>query len=269
MSVSNRRDFLRNMAAATGAGLGVMAFPPAIRKALAIAPHRRTGSLRDVEHVVILMQENRSFDHYFGTLRGVRGHSDRFPIPVPDAPGIQGKSVWYQATGGGTPAVIAPFRLNTAQAFEYMRVEGTPHSWPDAQHAWADGKLGIEDILLAEQADTEAFYGRLSEAREFSRRAIESAQRADKRETAALWRMNEALREGEFGNFQAARQGAADAMALASTRDVQSLAALMLAQSGDVRQSQKISKDLARRHSRDTLINGYWLPSIRAAIALS
>jgi len=137
------------------------------------------------------------------------------------------------------------------------------------QVAWADGKLGIEDILLAEQADTEAFYGRLSEAREFSRRAIESAQRADKRETAALWRMNEALREGEFGNFQAARQGAADAMALASTRDVQSLAALMLAQSGDVTQSQKISKDLARRHSRDTLINGYWLPSIRAAIALS
>lgn len=143
MTVSNRRNFLRNMAAATGAGLSVMTFPPVIRKALAIAPHRGTGSLRDVEHVVILMQENRSFDHYFGTLRGVRGHSDRFPIPVPDAPGIEGKSVWYQATGDASanPAVIAPFRLNTAQAFEYMRVEGTPHSWPDAQHAWADGKL--------------------------------------------------------------------------------------------------------------------------------
>jgi tetratricopeptide (TPR) repeat protein len=69
------------------------------------------------------------------------------------------------------------------------------------QVAWARGKVGIEDILLAEQADTEAFRGRLREAREFSRRAIESAQRAGKREAAVLWQMNEAMREAEFGNL--------------------------------------------------------------------
>jgi DNA-binding winged helix-turn-helix (wHTH) protein/tetratricopeptide (TPR) repeat protein len=136
------------------------------------------------------------------------------------------------------------------------------------QMDWAKGKAGIEDILLDEQADTEAFHGRLGEAREFSRRAIESAQRAAKGETAALWRMNEALREAEFGNSQVARHGAVAAMVLASTRDVQTLAALALAQSGNAEQAKKMSDDLAQRYPLDTLINGYWLPTIRAAIEL-
>ena len=78
--------------------------------------------------------------------------------------------------------------------------------------------------------------------------------------------MNEALREAEFGNWLVARRKAAAALALASTRDVQTLAALILAQSGDTVQARKMSDDLARRYPLDTLINGYWLPSIRAAI---
>jgi phospholipase C len=141
MITGNRREFLR-AAASAGAGIGVMLFPPAIQRALAIGPNRCTNTLEDVEHVVILMQENRSFDHYFGTLRGVRGFGDRFPIPVPDSGGIVNKTVWYQAGDPATgPGVMAPFHLNTEQMFEVMRVEGTPHLWPDAQHAWADGKL--------------------------------------------------------------------------------------------------------------------------------
>jgi len=115
---------------------------------------------------------------------------------------------------------------------------------------------------------TEAFHGRLGEAREFSRRAIELAQHAGNRETAALWQMNGALREAEFGNWQVALRGAAAALAFASTRDVQILAALILAQSGDAAQAQKMSNDLARRYPVDTLINRYWLPTIRAAIEL-
>ncbi|MGH9889544.1 MAG: alkaline phosphatase family protein, partial [bacterium] len=117
--------------------------PKAISRALAIAPHHRTGTIADVEHVVILMQENRSFDHYFGTLNGVRGFGDRFPIPVPDAPGRQRRTVWFQS-GSATepgPAVVAPFHLNTQQSFEVMRVTGTPHRWPDAQGAWDDGRI--------------------------------------------------------------------------------------------------------------------------------
>ena len=99
MSSTTRRDFLRTFAAATGAGIGSNIFPPAIRKALAIGPRRHKGTIEDVEHVVILMQENRSFDHYFGTLAGVRGFGDRLPMPAPDAPGMVNRTVWYPADG--------------------------------------------------------------------------------------------------------------------------------------------------------------------------
>lgn len=116
MTQGNRRDFLRGSLIATAAAT-LNTLPPVIQKALAIAPNRRTNSLRDVEHVVILTQENRSFDHYFGTLHGVRGFGDRFPIPVQDSPGITGKTVWYQANGSTTgPSVVAPFRLNTEES---------------------------------------------------------------------------------------------------------------------------------------------------------
>jgi DNA-binding winged helix-turn-helix (wHTH) protein/tetratricopeptide (TPR) repeat protein len=177
-------------------------------------------------------------------------------------------------------------RLDNARA-AYQKMLENKRDYPDAhvslygiaaadgdvaemrrQAAWANGKAGIEDILLVQQADTEAFHGRLSKAREFSRRAIESAQRAGNREAAVLWQMNVALREAEFGNWQVARQGAAAALALASTRDLQTVAALILAQAGDPRQAQKLSDDLARHYPLDTLINGYWLPTIRAAIEL-
>src|SRR6187397_1178047 len=132
MSSTSRRDFLRTFGAAAGVGIASTVFPPSIRRALAIAPRRCKGTIEDVKHVVILMQENRAFDHYFGTLSGVRGFGDRLPIPVPDAPGMVNRTVWYQPSATGTPPVIAPFRLDTVQSFQYMRVEGTPHAWPDA-----------------------------------------------------------------------------------------------------------------------------------------
>ena len=138
---SNRRDFLRTVAASAGTTAALSLFPAAIRRALAIPAERRTGTLHDVEHIVILMQENRSFDHYFGTLRGVRGFGDRFPIPLPDRPGVERKNVWYQTTDDADHPVIAPFRLNTTQTFDYMRVSGTPHTWPNAQAAWNHGAM--------------------------------------------------------------------------------------------------------------------------------
>ncbi len=103
---------------------------------------QRTGTIDDVEHIVILMQENRSFDHYFGTMRGVRGFGDRFPIPVP-APAGQQRNVWLQRDDrpGATPALVAPFHLDTRDSFARMRVAGTPHTWPDAQLAWNLGTL--------------------------------------------------------------------------------------------------------------------------------
>ncbi len=143
-SPTDRRRFLRAMAGTAGATAALASFPPAIARALSIPAARRTGTLQDVEHIVILTQENRSFDHYFGALNGVRGFADPFPIPVADqsAAGIVGKTVWTQPTVAGTAApAIAPFHLNTAQNFSVMRVSGTPHSWSDAQAAWDQGRM--------------------------------------------------------------------------------------------------------------------------------
>lgn len=139
----SRRDFLRGVAAAVGTSATFAMFPPTLRKALGIPAYRRTGTIDDVGHIVVLMQENRSFDHYFGTLRGVRGFADRFPIPLPDAPQRLRKNVWLQEhrRSDGAPEVLAPFALNTRAAFAHMRVLGTPHEFVDAQRAWADGKL--------------------------------------------------------------------------------------------------------------------------------
>jgi phospholipase C len=127
----DRRGFL---AAATATA----ALPAAIARAKSIDAHVRAGTIRDVEHVVVFMQENRGFDHYFGSMRGVRGFGDRFPIPLPG-----GRTVWTQANreGPGKLPLIAPFPLNTTQTFAHMRVEGTPHNWTDAQDAWDEGRI--------------------------------------------------------------------------------------------------------------------------------
>ncbi|MFS2054782.1 phosphocholine-specific phospholipase C, partial [Variovorax sp. CT11-76] len=107
-------------------------FPPSIRRALAIPANNKTGTIQDVEHIVILMQENRSFDHYFGTLMGVRGFGDRFTIPLP-----KGMNVWQQSDASGT--AILPYHLDSTKG-NAQRVSGTPHSWSDGQNAWDGGR---------------------------------------------------------------------------------------------------------------------------------
>lgn len=140
---NNRRTFLRTVAGTVGAAAAITMLPPAIRKALSIQANNQTGTIKDVEHIVILTQENRSFDHYFGTMSGVRGFSDRFPIPVANTHGKKENNVWHQINDADplNPQVIPPFRLNTVQTFDYMRVTGTPHSWLDAQGAWNNGLM--------------------------------------------------------------------------------------------------------------------------------
>jgi predicted Zn-dependent protease len=125
-----------------------------------------------------------------------------------------------------------------------------------------------EDVLLSFASDTDAFYGRLSSARELSRRAVESARHSDAKETAAQWQMNAALREAEFGNVARARQEIADALQTAETRDVQILAALASARVGDFEKARQIGDDLAHRFPLNTMINRYWLPTINAAIEI-
>jgi Flp pilus assembly protein TadD len=139
----------------------------------------------------------------------------------------------------------------------------------ERQVAWAAGKPGAEDVLLSSASDTEAFYGRLSKAKVLSLRAVDSARRSDQKETAAGWQMNAALREAEFGNVSQAHRVTSSALALASTRDVQIFAALALARAGRLVEAQRLAENLAQRFSRDTLINGYWLPTINAAIEIN
>lgn len=133
----NRRQFLAS------AGLtGLAASFPEIARALSIPANAQTGSIQDVEHVVILMQENRSFDHYFGTMAGVRGFSDPYPAPAQASNDLAQRSVMQQAISQSADSpLLSPFHLNTKQTFDYMRVEGTPHSWPDAQTAWDQGRM--------------------------------------------------------------------------------------------------------------------------------
>jgi tetratricopeptide (TPR) repeat protein len=137
------------------------------------------------------------------------------------------------------------------------------------QMTWALGRAGEEDWLLSAQSDTEAYFGRLAKAREFSQRAIESAKRADARETAALWQVNAALREAEFGNVSSARQNAMAAVALVPGRDIQTLVALALARAGDAAQAQKLADTLNKEFPQNTIVQGYWLPSIRAALEIN
>ncbi|AEQ97463.1 phosphocholine-specific phospholipase C [Xanthomonas oryzae pv. oryzicola] len=134
-------DLPRRRLLQAGLTSGAAALLPSIARAAAIAPDRRSGTLEDLQHVVILMQENRAFDHYFGALPGVRGFGDRFPIPAPPLPNAPARTVWLQPSEDGRKW-LTPFALDTAAQFGVMRVKGTPHSWPDAQQAWDHGRLG-------------------------------------------------------------------------------------------------------------------------------
>jgi phospholipase C len=138
---NNRRRFLIKSARATTAAATLSMLPPSIRKALAIPAHHRNGTIEDVEHIVVLTQENRSFDHYFGAMHGVRGFGDRFPVPVPNAPNLTGKTVWYQRFDGSTPAILAPQHNDTGENFSLVRTVDTPHLYPDAQDAWDGGRM--------------------------------------------------------------------------------------------------------------------------------
>ena len=138
----------------------------------------------------------------------------------------------------------------------------------ERQVAWAAGKPGDEDLLLSFQSDTEAYYGRLVKARDFSRRAVDSAVRTDAKETAALWEVNAALREAEFGKTAVAKQDVAAALALAPCRDVKLLVALASARVGDTSRAQILAEELKKNYPSDTILKFYWLPTIKAAMEL-
>ena len=136
------------------------------------------------------------------------------------------------------------------------------------QVGWAEGKPGDEDMLLSFQSDTEAYYGRLVKARDFSRRAVDSAVRNDSKESAALWQVDAALHEAEFGNITVAKQDIGAALTLAPGRDVKLLAALASARVGEIARAKTITEELEKNYPSDTILKVYWLPTIKAAMEL-
>ncbi len=127
----SRRDFLRNAAVLTGGAFTLGAIPDAIGRAMSIRPAAGT-TFRDAEHVVILMQENRSFDHAYGALQGVRGYRDPRAHVLPN-----GNPVWFQTDARGD--TFAPFRLDMTTT-NATWLGDLPHSWADQVDARNGGK---------------------------------------------------------------------------------------------------------------------------------
>ncbi|GGG81889.1 non-hemolytic phospholipase C [Parapedobacter pyrenivorans] len=130
MSKLHRRDFIKLSAAA---GFTASIWEPLLQKALAVEAYNATRSIQDVQHIVILMQENRSFDHYFGAMKGVRGFGDRFPIPLES-----GQRAFHQSDG---KKIVPPYRADRKKTNAAL-INGTPHNFPDTQAAWNQGKYG-------------------------------------------------------------------------------------------------------------------------------
>ena len=131
------------------------------------------------------------------------------------------------------------------------------------------GKPGIEDSFLALESLTAAYAGRLGNAREMSRKAEASAQRAQEKETVAEYEASAALTEALFGNTAEARKQAAMALGLSTARDNQYAAALALGFAGDTARAQALADDLARRFPEDTISEFNYLPTLRAQLAIN
>ncbi len=127
-----RRDFLQTL----GVGAALTSFlGNSVARAAMIPGNNLSGSIEDVEHIVVFMQENRSFDHYYGHLSGVRGYNDRFPLLLPNS-----KPIWFQGRMEDLTLPILPFHLNTHKTSAQF-VQDLDHSWASQHGAIAGGRM--------------------------------------------------------------------------------------------------------------------------------
>ncbi len=133
------------------------------------------------------------------------------------------------------------------------------------QLRWAEAKPDGEDSILAAQSDTEAYYGRLQKAREYTQRAVESAKKAGLSESAAIWEVEAGMREVMFGYPEEAKQHTEAALQYApDSKDVRALASFVFARTGDDERSQKITDDLRALYISNMVIQKAWLPVVQA-----
>jgi phospholipase C len=133
----SRRSLLTSATALTGVAAGAAVLPLSLRKAVkaSLAADRGATSINDIEHIVILMQENRSFDHYYGTMPGVRGFQDPTAITLPT-----GNPVFYQPDPSHAQGYLLPWYYDTF-ATSAQATPGTDHTWPTQHQAWDGGKM--------------------------------------------------------------------------------------------------------------------------------
>ncbi len=137
------------------------------------------------------------------------------------------------------------------------------------QQQWFAGKSDYENFGLALASDTAAYGGHLGKARELTKRAVDSAIRADSKENGAIWQENAAITQAAYGNPAEARQSAAEALKLVPTsQGAESEAALAFAMAGDTARAESLAQDLGKRFPLDTQMQSLWLPSIQAQLAL-
>ncbi|TLU74418.1 phosphocholine-specific phospholipase C [Lichenicoccus roseus] len=126
MQSPDRRSFIKLL----GTGAAAVGLRESIGRALALPANNKTGTINDIEHIVVLMQENRSFDHYFGTLQGVRGFGDPRAMRLPT-----GNPVFYQPAGAG---YVLPFHP-TAPDLGLQFIQDLAHDWDTTHVAWNQG----------------------------------------------------------------------------------------------------------------------------------
>jgi serine/threonine protein kinase/tetratricopeptide (TPR) repeat protein len=146
---------------------------------------------------------------------------------------------------------------------------GTDSAAMAEQQQWYAGKPDYENEGLALASDTEAYAGHLARARELTKRAVDSAIRADSKETGAIWQANAAVQQAVYGDATEGRQSAGEALKLApESQSVESEAALAFAMAGDTAQAESLAQDLGKRFPLDTQMQSLWLPAIQAQLAL-
>jgi eukaryotic-like serine/threonine-protein kinase len=172
-----------------------------------------------------------------------------------------------QATALKAPALHLGSNFLTANLYMLNFVQ---HDSAGMQKAAAEllDKPGWEDLVLYYQSDTAAYEGRFSLARDLTRRAVDSAKRADKKETAATYEAELAVREALVQNFSLATQQARNALTLSDGKEVLALAGIALALAGDTVESARLGHDLNRRFPQDTVVQSNLLPAVYLAAAL-
>jgi tetratricopeptide (TPR) repeat protein len=245
-----------------------------------------TGDLEQAKEVDELWNQNYPRDEAsYGNLGydyAVRGQYEKAAKLIAEALKLNPNN----ATGYGNLAVIYLFlgrfgeaKATTDQAFGH-KLDGPDlrqvlyalallkrdAKAVDEQAAWGKGQQGNEDLMLSLEADTDALSGHMDRAREFSQRATEIAKRDHLPEQAADWQAEAALREAFAGNTATAKKAAQAALAISSGRDTKSMVALAVAV--DKGEAEKFARELENEYPSDTLVNGYWLPAIRATVAL-